>query len=235
MTVHRPQLSDRQETSTRKYLGRVSVTIDDLDALVKMLSHDNESKVTIEFSGGHIDEAADMKILNDAELSEIRVKATSVEVVLSSYQAVAIGREDICEAINNQWARMRKTSEKPRLRTHYGEKSSQVFSLLMLATVTLSLGATILQSAGLRVPDIIGWGNAPLSVKWPLSIAFVLTAIFMVRSEFRAPWTYAVIKPWTLEDERSEGPANQRNKIAIAVATTSIVVATATAILVKII
>ncbi|WIX75454.1 hypothetical protein QRX50_28525 [Amycolatopsis carbonis] len=118
MTVKRRGLLDQQQAlgRHRRRLGRVHVTIDDLQALRELLDEglaDGATRTEFEFDGGSFEEPADLPKLSDAELRRIVVKSANVEVILSSTQAVAIGERHLSEAVYTRWARARQTKDRP--------------------------------------------------------------------------------------------------------------------------
>ncbi|MEW2504812.1 MULTISPECIES: hypothetical protein [unclassified Amycolatopsis] len=118
MTVKRRGLLDQQQAlgRHRRQLGRVHVTIDDLEALRELLDEglaDGATRTEFEFDGGSFEEPSDLPKLSDAELRRIVVKSAKAEVILASTQAVAIGERHVSEAVYTRWARARQTKDRP--------------------------------------------------------------------------------------------------------------------------
>jgi hypothetical protein len=111
VTIHRVGPAP-DSTPHRKNLGRVLVTIDDLDALIGLLRQSDPSNdLTVQFEGGYFTDPEDMRRLSDQELKKLRINVNSVQVFLDSTQAIAIGHEETCDNIYRLWARPRATKE----------------------------------------------------------------------------------------------------------------------------
>lgn len=230
MTVHRA-LAEHVTQPARIPLGRIQVTIDDLAALLTMLHKKLPAEeVRVEFLGGSFDDPADLKILSDAELEQLNIKTDSIQVVLSRTDALAIGDENIGIAIRDQWARSRVTRERPtrhsRLRnlTDAGLVVMLLFLIIVLA----------LKSAGLNLPDWIYPSGFPISAAWLVTPIGVVLCVSMLSSGRWPLHSYAVIKPYTLEEARAALITTRRYSITTTIAITSIVVAAATTLVVKV-
>src|SRR5262245_1844875 len=108
-------------------LGRVRVTIDDLRALVQMLSsfgHPSGKKwrlgedVVIKFKTGEIDSPEDLEHLSQEELNEISVQAPRLVIELSPRVAEAHGAGETCAWIYEHWAKPRQTEHRPPTKMH---------------------------------------------------------------------------------------------------------------------
>ena len=99
-----------QETAPlhRTELGRVLVTIDDLAALMTLLTDDTPG-LHIEFDGGYFTEAEELRTLSDIEVRSLRLRTPEVQVALNSSDAFAVGERQEAEDVYRLWARARKT------------------------------------------------------------------------------------------------------------------------------
>jgi len=237
-------------------LGRVLVSIDDLTALLDVLAVESppSSNYEIEFDGGSIDTPEDLRSLSDSELERLMVKTPDVEVVLSSDRAVAIGDSNMCSVVYKLWARGRQTRNTPQAKTRRDTSYSPIrsFALIMIAAI---FAATVMAVVNYFVPPDATTGSNTKELYLSLHrdpigsylmllegaamigviIAFIrLIYKLIVQPIVNIPKSYAVIKPLSHDELRKEVVITSRYRITITIAITSIVVATVTAILVKV-
>jgi hypothetical protein len=112
VTVHR--VGPAQE-ATRRDLGRVLVTIDDLDVLMTVLTSMvgmAAAKIKVEFDGGYFTQAEELRTLSDMEMKNLRLKTPKLEVILSPSAAIAVGDQQEAENVY-KWALKRQTRQRP--------------------------------------------------------------------------------------------------------------------------
>src|SRR5690242_14573899 len=117
MAVHRRAPSDRPDEYTT--LGRVRVTIDDLEELADLLNTvhgSSEGWPKYEFTNGTFDRPVDLAELREDELSFIGVKFGDTEITLSTTHTGVYGSKDCCAAVKEGWSSMRQTKDRPTLR-----------------------------------------------------------------------------------------------------------------------
>jgi len=112
VTVRRVGLPQETAPLHRTELGRVLVTIDDLAALMTLLT-DDTPELHIEFDGGYFTEAEELRTLSDIEVRSLRLQTPEVQVVLNSSDAFAVGERQEAEDVYRLWARARKTQLRP--------------------------------------------------------------------------------------------------------------------------
>lgn len=140
MAVHRAGSTDVQLLH-RTELGHVILTIDDLAALMTLLATQDECRPVVEFDGGYFTEAEDLRTLSDAELGSLRVRTPTVQVVLYSSSASAIGEPQEAENVYRSWARVRQTSDKPpSLRS----RENRIYSASLAAALGAAMSLCIL-------------------------------------------------------------------------------------------
>ncbi len=154
---------------TRQNLGRVLVTIDDLEALIGIMRQEatDSTSVQVQFSGGYFTNVEDLRQLSDSEILSLKIHSDSTEVNLEPTQAVAIGAATTTGKIQNVWARTRQTKAGTRL-------SAASWTMLGVAATLL-----LLIPAALAVLGILPYYRAGDS---GLNIAgFLLVAVFSYR------------------------------------------------------
>lgn len=226
MTVFRRGLrTPTQSAPTHLPLGHLVVTIDDLRALLQLLTADgptkaNSAPITVDFGGGYFDDPEDLRELSDRELHSLKILTSDVEVQLSSEAAVAIGQADVCCAIDNKWARQRQTTDLPStVGRRFVRKSTS-------ATVVLSLLILAICIFGIPAFDLLTWHPEVLSPILTAVAAVVIIGNLIFVSKTRWPPTsYAIIDPVTLEERRKERVAKNRHLQTAVIALAGVVVA----------
>jgi hypothetical protein len=222
-------------------LGRVLVTIDDLEALCNLLRNRSEQTdpIEIEFPGGTIGEAADLRELSDMELADIKVKAFDAEVVLSTEAAYCLGGPAVGEFVYRNWARARQTKERP---SHYrGKRRPRALGyrwatllpagFLGVLTILYSLVIYIVTSDALdfaaEISDVILVDIEASAVVFnliavPLLGVLLLAAyLWLVRLSQR-PKSFALIIPLSLDEYRKNRIQGRRQLITWLIAMTAI-------------
>ena len=252
MAVHRRGLPPQQTEPTRVDLGRLLVSIDDLNALMDVLKAESQEsdQIEIEFDGGSIDVPEDLRSLSDAELERLTIKAVDVEVLLSSDRAVAIGDENLCSAVYKLWARARRTRAAPEMRTRRDSGYSPIRSFL--AIEVLVLFATVVTVIGNYFDTSVPSGEVTRDLHRDListTLNLVMGATVAGLIIFAARWLYkmylqptislppsfAIIKPLSNDELRKEVATASRYRLTTAITITGVVVATATAIVTKLV
>jgi hypothetical protein len=183
----------------RTQLGRVLVTIDDLAALMTILNESGGDNTRVEFDGGYITDAKELRELTDIELRSIRLKNSKVEVVLSRMEAFAVGEFQEAENIYMAWARARQTRLKPHPFAFANSKSTLYFLLIMY---TLFIPVSILSI-------VVAQPSHKDILIFSLMIPFSASVIYTSWRELkRRDYSAAVIIPLSL-DEHRQTRANQ--------------------------
>ncbi|MEV0074359.1 hypothetical protein [Amycolatopsis sp. NPDC050768] len=193
MTVKRRGLIDKQQDLARhrRQLGRVHVTIDDLQALRELLDEGlarGATRTEFEFDGGSFEEPADLPKLSDTELRRIVAKTAEVEVILSTTQAVAIGPRHLSEAVYTRWARARQTKERPGRRPAARYRAA-AWPYLLAAVLAVVTPLRIVPDLGLS-----GW-----LLGGGVALFFAVAGTWSLQ---RLPKSYAAIHPLSNEDYR---------------------------------
>jgi hypothetical protein len=176
-------------------LGKVLVTIDDLQALLDLL-HDHDAvteDVVVECDEGEFTEAEDMRRLSDQALADLRLRVGGMVLHLSSDRAMAVGSPELVSHVETAWARLRQTKESP----------PQV-GLLLIAwlppTIFVWLAALLLLVVQMSKPET----SAGIWVfVLPPTVALVVSAYFVrLAVKQRRNMTWAVVKPITRQEFR---------------------------------
>ena len=205
-------------------LGRLQVTIDDLAALMELVKPATGAtpEVRVQFDGGYLTEAEDIRLLSDEELRRLRVLGETVEVVLSDTQTMAIGETFKVNDVYRLWARTRQLNDVAA--------KKRLLQTCRLAII-IGLGLTfLLLILGLGILFPLG------TLLIPVFIVILLLGTLSITIERIARKTpsyhSAVIVPSSLAEYRQQQVSNKWPKSAVIVAVAAIVVGTATAILV---
>lgn len=105
MAVRRDLGRDKGDRESEN-LGVLELDLTDLEDLVEAISGDKE--VSVHFSGGTVDEPADLKSLHPGERGLVFLMAHEGSVVLSTTSTLAVGT-DRFRRIVREWARLRKS------------------------------------------------------------------------------------------------------------------------------
>jgi hypothetical protein len=170
---------------TKRTLGRVLVTIDDLEALHQQLKgNDATTSVDFEFTGGDFDSPMDLEDLSPNERQRIVVKTSDVQVILSAFEgAYAVGPPDSVESVYQEWAQNRQTKLKPDGWRHY---LSPGFPGFVSLSAAVALTAFMYFTSHERKNALIA-----LSCIWvALLVIASLFAVFLLSSV-----THAVVVP----------------------------------------
>jgi hypothetical protein len=198
--VVKPKSRSTAAEPDRVSLGRVRVTIDDLDALLKLLSDvplpPGASPLAVEYDKGEFTEATDIQQLLDEELQDLRVKCGDLTVYLSPSRAEAVGPAELGAQVENEWARDRQTRRRPALnRALFGPVTRAFAISFSMAAVAFILPATrIIQDSSLTFflsGVLLGSAVVPL---------------FFTNFFFKAEGsgTYAVILPYSPQEIREQ-------------------------------
>lgn len=188
-------------------LGRVSVTIDDLDALLEILTTGHPARPQrprVEFVGGSFDSPEDLRKLNSAEMSSLRIVAKHVEVILTESAALAIGQQDHVDEVYSSWAGVRQTKRRRQFVSKGYEYLTQFLSvLLMAAAVNFS---AIALTGSLRNMDVSMIDKRSPAANLLFAIASA-TISWAAQSNIGAGRNYAIITPQNNEEARKETKA----------------------------
>ncbi|MFJ8910836.1 hypothetical protein [Amycolatopsis sp. NPDC102389] len=204
MAVHRRAPNDRPDEYTT--LGRVRVTIDDLEELADLLNTahgPSEVWPKYEFVNGTFDRPVDLANLREDELSFIEVKFEDVEIILSSTHAGMYGSKDSCAMVKERWSSMRQTEDRPILR-----RDSKRLGIILISAILLVLNYVALISGWYRVA-YPAWYGVTTGVGTVLVLAY---SSFKVS---RRPSSYAFIFPGSYSEFRRESGVRKRHSQAI--------------------
>ncbi|MCM3846828.1 hypothetical protein ND486_11570 [Pseudonocardia sp. DR1-2] len=226
MAIHRVgQPTDRPTPSAE--LGRVLVTIDDLEALFKLLSNHGTTEVRARFNGGHFTNPHDLRSLSDGELSYLSVETPAAQVQLRSNRASVVSPYDEIRGMVQHWASTRQTKDSPRKGdgkvSRRQRKETITACTFFLSSMALTSVSLIRQTIGnlLFISDatLMAVGNT----------TFVISGIWLLIDTFRQPeeLTCAVIEPLTAAEYRARKQAvklpRRANLIAAAGAVAAVV------------
>ena len=192
MTVRR--VGPPQETAPlhRTELGRVLVTIDDLAALMTLLT-DDTPELHIEFDGGNFTEAEELRTLSDIGVRSLRLQTPKVQVFLNSSDAFAVGERQEAEDVYRLWARARKT----QLRSLPIPLSAYILTL-MSTVFMLSLAVLIFAGVDEASPMAAkGYTLAGVVGAWSL-----VGSVSIWYAAFARGSSYAVVIPLSLDEYR---------------------------------
>lgn len=204
MAVHRRAPSDRPDEYTT--LGRVRVTIDDLEELADLLNAVHgpiEGWPKYEFTNGTFDRPVDLAELREDEISFIGVKFEDTEITLSTTHAGVYGRKDVCAAVEEGWSSMRQTKDRPTL-----HRDSKRLGMVILADILLILNYVAFIS-GWYLVSYPAWYGVTTGVGTVLALAY---SAFKVS---RRPASYALIFPGSYSEFRRESGVRKRHSQAI--------------------
>lgn len=196
-------------TSMRS-LGRISVTIDDLDALLeiirtlgirKPIGHARPQRPRVEFDGGSFDAAEELRKLSDEEMSSLRILTNDVQVLLNRSIAIAIGAHDHVDEIYNSWARKRQTTRRPQMwpmRIH-----GLLLALSSLFAFVAAAFAAVAVYTVVTDASVAMWHARSPVVNLLFSVACTIMA-WLLMSNLGAGDSYAIIEPSNHEEARKE-------------------------------
>ncbi|MGW4489765.1 hypothetical protein ACWEOE_38770 [Amycolatopsis sp. NPDC004368] len=207
MTVHRLGADATRDQAARD-LGRVLVTIDDLRALINLVSELEEdsrsdSRPRMGFGGGEFEEPEDLVELTDAELEYIWIKSSNVEISFNAFHASAVGKKDLVDAIYNNWARARLTRDRPWIHKRMHTNSQSVF-----LAVGITGGFSLLGMPA----DLL---NPFTLIFLSVTILTLVGALFVGRITL-SRGSYAVVRAVTLSEYRAMRVDSQRHWRTIA-------------------
>jgi hypothetical protein len=220
VTIHRVGPSPEPY---RVELGKLLVTIDDLEALMTHLRERKPDDFQVEFDGGYLTDAADLEHLSDMELQSLRVKNSEVQVVLSPTDASAIGDFVACQEVYRVWARSRQTELKPA--------SLRTFTAWAIFAEALAFAVFVLYSSiGIYLSfrrdvgplGLLFIGGAIVLGLISMPLVYYIYVTFGSRRK-----TYAIIEPATLADyrQRASTQTYPRRSWIVAILSTIIAVA----------
>jgi hypothetical protein len=192
-------------------LGKVLVTIDDLQALITHLGKSEPNAIPVEFDGGYLTDAQELPTLSDAEMRSLRLKNSEVQVVLSPSEAFAVGDFLKAEEVHRIWSRARQTRLKP--------PSSRLLNSdslgYIVGTLTFAFSLANLATVGTAL-----YKNSPLhdySSSIMLSVIGITMSVLVFRFALRSTSSYAVVVPLSLADHRQKVSAekNPRRNLVV--------------------
>jgi hypothetical protein len=136
-------------------LGRVLVTLDDLKALMDLLSATvpEEPELHVAFNGGYFTDAEDLRRLSDNEIRSLRISTSQLQVILDPVQCYAVGDEITAKNVYRLWARSRQL-----LPSRWSDdKHAKIDRVLMIAGfITAGILATLVWNGfGITSPVFI--------------------------------------------------------------------------------
>jgi hypothetical protein len=232
MTVYRRGIPVGSEgkKAVRVGLGRILVTIDDLEALLDHIREDEDTPF-VEFSGGEFSSPDDLRRLKPDERRKLHIKTSRLEVTLSAEVASVFGQREACDSLVSGWAARRATREFPpwkqsaarRERTYYKiatfvghSVSFMILSGILSITGALD-GSGVTLTGWLLLSPIVAIIFFPLSISnWWRSKVLQLT-----------PSMYCIIVPTTLEEYYRDRQECRRHRNILIVSTVGSVIAAA--------
>jgi len=196
MTVHRVGPPQEEAPPHRTELGRVLVTIDDLEALKTFLTRADTvaDDIKVKFDGGHFTEPEDLRHLSDMELRSLRLETPKVQVVLNPSAAFAIGERQEAEDVYRTWARARQTQLRARPIQFY-EYLLSLIPIVVIVPLILSLIPRMD-----RTDDPMA-GTYTIYVVLMAGMAIVISAV-LGRAVSAKGSSYAIVIPLSLAEHR---------------------------------
>ncbi|MFJ8913560.1 hypothetical protein [Amycolatopsis sp. NPDC102389] len=222
MVVQRIGSGQTAAPKPAKNLGCVLVTIDDLDALMHLLSRNSTSPTlpVVEFAGGSFDEAADIRLLSDAELRQLTIKTDLVEVVLAEVEARAIGDEEESLRVCTEWAQSRRTKIS-RLRSL--DRWEKALSISMFLTLLAGAAGSLLSAIfKIKLP---GEPDPSFFTTWPGAAFFPALLLGFIIALMTPATSGVIIKPVTLARYREDQTVGNRHWQTATISLSAVVVA----------
>jgi hypothetical protein len=214
MTVSR---RDDHEDRGHEPLGRVLVTIDDLEALITLIrenSTDEAAPPKMKFSGGTFTEPSDLRVLTDDEYEDIEIINSKIEVNLNSYFASAAGDPKLASLIQTAWARKRRTSKLPKYREREAWIERVIVAIVGVLGVLATTVLAIIRTESLKW----AWGIPALMI-------VAVLARIAVKKRARRWDSYALMVPLSLDEYRKLAGEQNRHLKSWIVALSATVIA----------
>lgn len=204
MTIYRIGPDPDAVPQYRVGLGRILVTMDDIESLMIHLGRhekDSDSPVVVEFNAGYFTEARDLSKINPLEMEFLRLKSSRMLVILGTYSAVAIGDIQEAEGVYNSWAMSLETKELPP-RVRKDKITTVVFAGILLILGAFSYGASILfQRFYYQVGQLYFGIASVFSFIGFLTFALILYILYNWDKKFKQS-TYAIVVPYSRDEYR---------------------------------
>ncbi len=180
-----------QETAPlhRTELGRVLVTIDDLAALMTLLT-DDTPELRIEFDGGYFTEAEELRTLSDIEVRSLRLQTPEVQVALNSSDAFAVGERQEAEDVYRLWARARQTQLRPPLAIPLSYHIVALTPMVLMLSFVLLIFAQVDKASLMAANGHIFAGAVGA---WGLVVSVSLCLVRRVREEIFLCGRYSTV------------------------------------------
>ncbi|WP_308820066.1 hypothetical protein [Pseudonocardia alni] len=215
MAIHRASRTPSRP-APRVDLGKVLVTIDDLEALMQIMDPQEPAagEPVVRFGGGHFTDANGMRSLSDYEVDVLYVNARLATVSLTPTSASASCEDEGQLESIRAWARARQTKLTPA-----GTVSPPRFALWGLLALAFASG--ILALFCIFGPDSVSQDEATL--RFALSIvsggfSVILLIVWLAGRYFVAllvsDKNYAVIEPRTMAEFRDRQKSDHRPRQA---------------------
>ncbi|MEU3624852.1 hypothetical protein [Amycolatopsis coloradensis] len=232
MTVYRRGIpvGSEDKKAVRLGLGRILVTIDDLEALLDHIREDEDTPF-VEFIGGEFSSPEDLRRLKPDERRKLHIKTSRLEVTLSGDMASVFGQREACNSLVSGWAARRTTREFPpwkeskarRDKTYYKIMAfiGQVMSFMILTGILAITG--VLDGTGVTLAECFLVSPLVAIIAFPLMISnWWKSKVLQL-----APYMYCVIVPTTLEEYYRDRQEHRRHRNIIVVSTVGSVIAAA--------
>jgi hypothetical protein len=210
-------------------LGRVFVTIDDLDALMRIMGQEagDPTGVRIYFDGGFFTEAADLKSFGEGSTGSLRIMSDAAEVSLEAARAVATGNSGAVASIQH-WARMRRTKIGTGLSVASWWATATASVLLLLIPPALSSlgGSDYAEQLPFLKNFADMYGNGDKAMSAAAVLAVVVYGYWNARrARLRSG---AIVRHISHDEHRQASTQNQYPRAAWIVSILALVVAVAT-------
>lgn len=196
MSIRRSARPDGTAGKTHvRPLGRLLVTVDDLDALLALMtpSARKAAKPRVEFVGGSFDSGSDLQKLSDNEMLSLRVLNKDVQVVLNNTAALAVGTEQSVDDIDRLWARSRQTKRSSNALQR--QRSTPHFWLsvvIMISAINFSAISLLGSITGIQTPL---FSNISPIANLMLGLLCAILGLALSIYLRAGPSTYAIVTP----------------------------------------
>lgn len=211
MTIYRIGPDPDAAPQYRVDLGRILVTIDDIESLMTYLGrHEKDSDpIVVEFNAGYFTEARDLSKITPLEIRFLRLKNSKVLVVLGASFAEAIGDFQETQGVYNCWARSLVETKQLPPRVRKDRITTVVLAGLLVIVGTFSCGASILfQRSYYQFGHLYLSVGSVFNIIGFLTFAFSIYVLYRWDKEFKRS-TYAIIVPHS-RDEHHRNELSQK-------------------------
>jgi hypothetical protein len=203
VTIHRLGPDPDAVPRYRVDLGRILVTIDDIESLMTYLGRNEEDSdnIVVEFNAGYFTKAKDLSKISPAELDLLLLKNSKVQVILNTYSAAAIGDFQEAQGVSNSWAESLETKQKPP-RVRKDEIATIISASVLLILSVIAFAAFLLtQNVYLKVAQWYLRIGSAFSLLGVLVLGLSIYILYIWDKRFKKS-SYAIVVPHTRDEYR---------------------------------